>query len=159
MYAAQLKTNMVIPLLQVPVESLRNSGALPAALWVEVLQHAHQQQQLGQLALVCKAWALAATQATVHVQRELPPGSMPALQSWLDAHAGQLLSLKVSLSCAEQHMQVLQLPLSKLTKLQHLQLKGFKLQLGKTLTSVTMLRRLRFLACSICSCQAFGLPA
>jgi hypothetical protein len=91
-----------------------------------------QQQRLTQASLVCRAWAPAAAQATVHVERKLEPDpdAIAAMETWLAVHAGQLLSLDVSISrhILDPALQ-LQLPLGKLTKLQHLQLQGFHLQL------------------------------
>jgi hypothetical protein len=67
----------------------------------------------------------------VHLHRKLRPEAVPALQSWLTVYAGQLLNLE--LECdgyAYLYAQpILQLPLNKMLKLQHLHLTGFKLQL------------------------------
>jgi hypothetical protein len=94
-------------------------------LLAEVLQHVPQQQRLSQCALVNTSWAPAAAQATVHVAGMVKPAAVEGLQSWLSAHAGQVLSIKLR---GSRH-QALQLPLDKLTQLQHLQLNGFRLQL------------------------------
>jgi hypothetical protein len=103
------------------------SSVLPEALTAQILQHVPQQQRLKQCALVCKAWAAAATEVTVHVEGSLdnmPPGALAALESWLVKHGGQLESLKL---CGGTNL--LQLPLDKLGKLQRLQLERLSVRL------------------------------
>lgn len=102
---------------------------LPAALCAEMLQHVPQQDRLCQCALVCRSWALAAVQATVSIASHIKTHHAPAFQRCLAQHAaGQLTTLKVSLF--ERDGQTLQLPLDKMSKLQHLKLEGLKLQLS-----------------------------
>lgn len=115
------------------------AGALPAALWAEILQHVPQQHRLTQCALVCKGWSGAAALATVHVKQEFKAGAgagaVPALaafQTWLSQHAGQLLSLQLSMDEESEDYDIpyrLQLPLSRLTRLHRLELQNFKVQL------------------------------
>jgi hypothetical protein len=66
----------------------------------------------------------------VHVDCDLQKEDVPAFQSWLDVHAGQLRSVQLT---AEPFISnpkyTQQLPLDKLSQLQHLQLKGFRLRL------------------------------
>jgi hypothetical protein len=107
-----------------------------------------QQQRLQQCALACKAWASAATLATVHVelklQAEAKGQAIPVLEIWLQQHAGQVESLQLTLTSTSMGDMVydpqlsysdrtaqheLQLPWAKLSKLQRLQLEGFKLTL------------------------------
>jgi hypothetical protein len=115
------------------IGSMDRAAALPVSLLAEILQLVPQQQRLTQAALVCRAWAPAAAQATVHVQHNLQPDldAVAALESWLAVHAGQLLSLKLTWprGQTDHPHSKLQLPLDKLAKLQHLQLEGFNLQL------------------------------
>jgi hypothetical protein len=118
------------PVLQAK-EGLDSAAALPVALWAKILQHVPQQHRLTQCALVCAACAAGAAQATVHLVHTVQqPDAAQALQSWLALHAGEILTIKMTgkVSYSKPKLQ-LQLPLSKLTQLQHLQLKGFKLQL------------------------------
>ena len=124
-------------------------ASLPEALTARILQHVPQQHRLQQCALACKAWASAATLATVHVELTLQADSqaIPAFESWLEQHAGQLESLQLNLTEAgsssmdeyEDHPRLphspwyiqheLQLPWDKLAKLQRLQLECFKVTL------------------------------
>jgi hypothetical protein len=109
-------------------DSATELSDLPVRLVAGILQHVPQQQRLGQCAMVCSAWALAAARATVHVVcEELQPDAVPALQSWLSKHAAQLLGLELYMNW--RHQCVLQLPVDRLTKLQSLRLQSFKLQL------------------------------
>jgi hypothetical protein len=108
------------------------AAALPDALTAQILQHVPQQQRLQQCALTCKAWASAAALATVHVEQELQAEdqAIPALESWLQKHAGHLESLQLSHNVsAVYRTHELQLPWAKLAKLQRLQLQGFKVTL------------------------------
>ena len=108
-----------------------SSSTLPEALTAQILQHVPQQHRLKQCALVCKAWAAAATEVTVHVERSLdnmPPRALAALESWLVKHGGQLESLKLS-GGTNIKLRLLQLPLDKLGKLQRLQLEWLKVRL------------------------------
>jgi Leucine-rich repeat (LRR) protein len=107
------------------------STTLPEALTAQILQHVPQQQRMKQCALVCKAWAAAATHVTVTVERRLdnmPRHAFAALERWLAQHADQLESLQLSFGTHSERHQ-LQLPLDKLGKLQRLQLDGFTLRL------------------------------
>jgi hypothetical protein len=98
--------------------------------------------------LACKAWASAATLATVHVelklQAEAKGQAIPVIEIWLQHHAGQIESLQLTLTSPSMGDMVydpqltysdrtaqhgLQLPWAKLSKLQRLQLEGFKLTL------------------------------
>jgi hypothetical protein len=118
------------------------AAALPEALIAEILQHVPQQQRLQQCALVCKAWASAAALATVHVERHLKEGqTFRGFHSWLDKYAGQLVSLQLTYSHWRKHL-VLQLPLfARFTKLQWLELEGFKLLLPGEGDSISIIRR------------------
>ena len=103
------------------------TAVLPEALTAQVLQHVPQQQRLQQCALVCKAWASAATLATTHVEQKYKPAqTIPAIESWLRQHAAQLESLQLSYNGRQREPQ---LPWAKLAKLQRLQLGGFALSL------------------------------
>jgi hypothetical protein len=118
-------------LLQV-ASSPNFAAALPEALTAQILQHVPQQQRLQQCALACKSWATAAALATVHVEQELQVQSqaIPSLERWLQKYAGHLESLQLSHSRRGSDVDYeLQLPWSKLAKLQRLQLEFFKLQL------------------------------
>jgi hypothetical protein len=64
----------------------------------------------------------------VHVDSSIEPDAVPALQSWLALHAGQLVKLDVYVQPCE-HPPVLRLPVDKFTKLQHMRLQGLTLQL------------------------------
>jgi hypothetical protein len=117
---------LLCTLLQVSGSKGTAAAAFPASLWAQILQHVPQQQRLTQAALVCRAWAPAASQATVHVDQNIDSQAAQAMQSWLAVHADQLLSLKLTALYERQYMQ---LPMSKLTRLQSLQLQGCSVQL------------------------------
>lgn len=105
----------------------QDAGAaeLPVALCAEILRHVPQQDRLGLCALVCRAWASAAIQATVNLEKEVEKEHLPALQGWLAQHSGQLQTLKLfGYSWGEEMLQ-LQLPWDKMIRLQHLKLNGF----------------------------------
>jgi hypothetical protein len=122
------------PVLQLQAkEGLDSAAALPVALWAKVLQIVPQQQRPSQCPLVCRIYAVAAAQATVHLVLELKnpdEDAVQALQRWLALHEGQLRTINIRAQRPDpQAMPQLQLPLDKLAQLQILQLKGFKLQL------------------------------
>ena len=105
---------------------------LPSALLAMVLQHVPLQQRLSHCALVCKAWAAAATAASTHFVHEISEDRLPSLLPWLRQHGTQLLRL--DLSCKGLHPYgngpLLQLPMGRLPKLQQLSLSGFDLLLS-----------------------------
>jgi hypothetical protein len=73
------------------------------------------------------SWALAAVKATASVKQHLKIKHVPSFQSWLGQHAGQLHTLDVTVFDLGE--QILQLPMDRMSHLQHLALRGFKLQL------------------------------
>jgi hypothetical protein len=115
-------------MMQVPLTTLSD---LPAPLTAQVLSHVPQQQRLTKCALVCRAWASAATLSTIHVECALTEAILPAFQTWLQQHAGQLLTLRVSAWSGPDPFSFLslRLPLDKLKQLQTLQVEHLKLQL------------------------------
>jgi hypothetical protein len=115
---------------------------LSAELAAEVLRHVPQQQRLTQCALVCRTWASAAAVATLHVKCKLTPATAPALQAWLQQHAGQLLTLQLS----GRGRISLRLPLHKLKRLKILKLQYFKLQLPGEEVTLSSLQRLQLWA-------------
>ena len=110
--------------MQAPTYS--SADALPQALTAQILQHVPQQQRLSQCALACKAWATAAAAATVHVQYTPNYSTITDFNDWLEQHAGQLLSLRVTSETEAEYDIVL--PWEGFPKLQQLHLKGVKLR-------------------------------
>ena len=108
-----------------------SATSLPEALTAQILQHVPQQERLQQCATVCKAWASAAALATIHVQQGLQEDhARRAVEGWLEKHAGHLESLQLSHSDTAMFVhQGLQLPWTKLAKLQRLQLEDFNVTL------------------------------
>lgn len=71
---------------------------LPATLLAELLQHVPLKERLSACALVCRAFASAATLATTHLKDLLLPlENVAAIESWAEQHAGQLVSLEIGL--------------------------------------------------------------
>jgi hypothetical protein len=138
---------MLLQFAPSPSISCSSVASLPEALAARILHHVPQQQRLQQCALACKAWASAATLATVNVELTLQADGQagPVFEGWLQQHAEQLESLQLTLCRRaldveeyedprlsyspwyEQHE--LQLPWANLAKLQRLQLECFNVTL------------------------------
>lgn len=91
-------------------------------LVAHLLQYVPMEQRLGQCALVCQLWAVAAAQATTSIECCITSSTRESLEAWLEQHATHLVSLKLT-SCPikDFDMPELQLPcLAKLSGLQHL---------------------------------------
>jgi hypothetical protein len=93
-------------------------------LAAQILQHVPQQQRLSHCALACKAWATAAAAATVYVEYSPTAATLPAFESWLQQHAGQILTLKVDCADRYNYEHELLLPVNTMGQLQQLHLKG-----------------------------------
>lgn len=94
---------------------------------VSLLQYLPLRERLG-CALVCKAWAAAAALTTADLEAEL--GSCirwEHVQEWLHQHAAQVSSIRFNHH--GQHSQVLQLPCSRLAKLQKLFVNSMTIRL------------------------------
>jgi hypothetical protein len=102
-------------MLQVPT----SFADLPAALTAQVLSHVPQAPRLTQCALVCRAWASAATLSTVDVQLNLEANTVHAFNCWLQQHAGQLRTLRLGGGFSNP----LRLPLGQFKQLQRLEVK------------------------------------
>ena len=133
---------MLLQFTPSPSSGCSSAALLPEALTARILQHVPQQLRLQQCALTCKAWASAAALAAVHVELKLQAESQakPALERWLQQHAGQLESLQLTINLDGHDDEQLsdndwdtrhelQLPWAQLAKLQRLQLHGFELTL------------------------------
>jgi hypothetical protein len=102
---------------------------LPEPLLAHILQALPQQDRLTSCASVCTSWAAAATAVTVAVDVDhlcQSPVATAALQAWLQRHAGQLGSLKVTPSFGARKFCLNPGELQHLTKLE---LRGCELQL------------------------------
>jgi hypothetical protein len=107
---------------------------LPEEVIPNILRYIPQRQRLTQCALVCQIRASAASLATVHVEHNPTRATLPAFQEWLHQHAGQLLSLRLSVKGAKLYapklpLLTLSLPINKLNLLQHLELTALEVVL------------------------------
>lgn len=99
---------------------------LPIALTARILQHVDQRQRLASCAVVCRAWHVAAAQATVHV--ECAPGThtdAAPLEAWLAQHGTGVETLDVQ--ATDDVELILRLPWGSLSALQDLSLSNISL--------------------------------
>jgi hypothetical protein len=101
---------------------------LPPGIVAQVLQHVPGRRRLLTCARVCKDWAAAARLATVHINSKCRPRSKAQLESFLQQHAGQLLTLELPAHYARD-LKDAQLPWAQLTRLERLTLESADLQL------------------------------
>jgi Leucine-rich repeat (LRR) protein len=97
----------------------------------QILSHVPLAERLKQCALVCR-WASAGALATEHVRVKLRADTVPKFESWMQRHAGQLLSLQLTgYGPRSSVLPRLQLPLYGFTRLQRLELKSLGVRLPR----------------------------
>jgi hypothetical protein len=109
---------------------------LPATLLAEVLKHVSLKERMSACALVCRAFASAATVATTHLELLLPLENVEAFESWAWQHAGQLVSLEIGPE-DWRGGYTLELHWEQLTRLQVLDVGAMHLQLPCTETDAS----------------------
>jgi hypothetical protein len=94
----------------------------PEAVLDTIFQHIPLKQRLSCCAVVCRAWAAAASTATAHLNSPVSASNTQALQSWIDRQAGQLASIILRNSDYDYYHAIptIELHCSKLTQLQKL---------------------------------------
>lgn len=115
---------------------------LPDAVLGTIFQHVPLKQRLSCCALVCRAWAAAASATTAHLDASVSASNAQALESWIDRHAEQLAS--INLHHSYHGIPTLELHCSKLTQLQQLvvsSLINLQLHTGQPARSTRSSRR------------------
>lgn len=114
-------------MLQVPDHGVNQASPfLPSGIIARlVLPHVPPRRRLLLCARVCKEWATEARLATVHINNKCRPRSKAQLETFLQQHAGQLLTLELP----AQGFEGVQLPWAQFTRLERLSLESADLQL------------------------------